>query len=180
MKNIVQIIGWALLYFIIELLCNISGLLHPFCWVYQAIPCAILAAWPFARLTKNHTTPGLLVVVAMIWIALNRLIGEGDGLYIIIGVAIAVVSELIRLAYGCKSYDARIMSYMAFSLLPFSNPLRIWIKFEETMEHVTEEMGEVYVSKMLDVCTPSMLVAMIVMTLALAYVSFRFFENKEN
>lgn len=170
MKKIAIAFGFMLLYFVATVVCACLGFLHPFLWVYSAIPCAVLGAWPYFKLLEKFPLPGMAVLTAIVFVGMHLLMGEGDGLLVLLASLIAVVAEGLRLVGGYASAKGRILSYMAFSLMPLANTLRMWLKPEESMQITVDEMGTEYADKMVNVLSCGLLIAMVVLTVALAFV----------
>ena len=46
MQRAIKLIGLALLYVLAFFVVEIFGALHPYVWIYSAVPAALVAAWP--------------------------------------------------------------------------------------------------------------------------------------
>jgi len=169
MKNCMKIIGWSLLYFVAAFAGMMLGFFHPFLWVYNAIFVALLAAWPYFRLVKNWPVIGITLCPLAVCVGLNTAIGEGDLLYVVLALTVGLLTEIVR-AGNRSSRCSMVAGYMVFSLLPFSNTLRMWIAPEVSMQQTVEEMGQVYADRMVGVISPWMLFLGLACTLCVALV----------
>ena len=170
MKKSLSILALTLCYYAATLACLFIGALHPFLWVYGALTCAVLAAWPYCRLVNQHPYPGMALLVTTVSVIINMALGEGDMLYVSLALAIGLVAEGVRVIGGYKSLTSQILGYCVIALLPFANTLRMWILPEESMQITLEEMGADYADKMKDVLPVWLLVCMVLVTILLAAI----------
>ena len=179
MKHFFTIIGLILLYYIAALACNILGFFHPFLWVYSALPCAILTAWPYCKLVKLYPRFGMALLTTAVVTLIYLAMGEGDMLYIWLSLAIGIAAEVARLAGGYRSFTSRILGYCIITLLPFANTLRMWIDRDNAMAMTNTEMGADYTTQMAQVLSPWLLALIIVCTLILAAIMALVCYHKE-
>lgn len=178
MKKFAAIFGLMLLYFVATVVCACLGFLHPFLWVYSALPCAILGAWPYCKLLEKYPLPGMAVLTTVVFVALHLLMGEGDLLLVGLAAVIGIVAEGVRRVSGYEASKGRMLSYMVISLLPLANTLRMWLKPEQSMQITVDEMGESYAEQMQGVLEVWLLVVMVILTVALACFMFKVLNRK--
>lgn len=177
-KDYVKIALWSLLYVVMVVAAVFLGFVHPFWWVYSALPLSVLGAWPYLCLTRRYSVFGMAIVPAVLTVAVSLLAGEGDWLFISIAIGIALVAEAVRkVAGGYRSKRSIRASYQVFALLPFSISLRMWIWPEASMDATIDEMGLDYASQMAVVIAPWMLAACVAATLCLAWISIRMVDR---
>ena len=168
MKSFLSILAWSLCYYAATLACLFLGALHPFLWVYGSLTCAVLAAWPYCRVVNRYPYMGVTLFVTALSVVINLALGEGDLLYVCLALGIGLLAEVVRRVGDYKSLTSQVSGYMVMSLLPFSNTLRMWIYYDESMAITMDEMGPEYAEKMTHVLSPWLLVGMVLLTLVLA------------
>lgn len=179
MKTFLSVLGWALGYYVATLASLFLGALHPFMWVYGSLTCAVLAAWPYCRVVNRYPYMGVTLFVTALSVVINLALGEGDLLYVCLALGIGLLAEVVRRVGDYKSLTSQVSGYMVMSLLPFSNTLRMWIYYDESMAITVDEMGPEYAEKMTHVLSPWLLVGMVLLTLALALFMSLIFNMKQ-
>ena len=139
-------IGVALLYFLFVFASCFIGFLHPACWAYFSVLAAILAVGPYFWLAARWQKFGVGTVLALIVCLFCLATGEAGGLLskaVILGGGI--LADIVRLFMGNGSRKALYCAYGA-----------------------VEEMGQAYAEGIKALQTPGHLVAVIVLTAAIA------------
>ena len=162
-------IGVALLYLIFVFASCFIGFLHPVCWAYFSVVAAILGAGPYFWLAARWQKFGVGTVCALLVVLFCAVTGEAGGLLsrgLILGGGI--LADIVRLLVGNNSRKAL---YCAYPLLAVGNigwVIRLWSDKQWYYEGAIEEMGQVYADGIEKLQTPGHLVAVIVLTAAVA------------
>ncbi|MDO4650921.1 MAG: MptD family putative ECF transporter S component [Eubacteriales bacterium] len=172
MKNVLRFAGLELIYFVIGFGCMFLGFLSPFCWVYQPVIAAFLAAAPVLIVCKNWRKFGGLLILPGIYALLMILMGEINGTPRIIAIAaVLLAAEIIRFLLGYHSQKGVRFGYAAAALVPACSLLLLWLDKEFYYAGAVEEMGSVaYADGLMAIATPVGLIALIGCTILAGYI----------
>jgi len=179
MKKVIYPVLWALLYFIAILAADIAGFLHAFLFINFGLLAAVLAAWPYVKLNQKHPVFGMSLLVVAVWMLLFFLIGEGKPVFYIGGAVLAVIAEILRMAFG--PYGSRrsiAASYMALSLVPYTASGFMFTDIPLYLKLTAEEMGEKYAAGMTQILHPEITIACAAVTILIAWLMVRLFAKK--
>ncbi len=184
MKKVLSLIGLELIYFIIAFGCMFLGFLSPFCWVYQPVVAAFLAATPVLIVCKSRKGFGGVLALPGIFALIMIVLGEISGAFIICSVIVVLIAaELVRRAMGYESQKAARVSYAVVSLVPACSLLLLWLDKDFYYAGAVEEMGNVqYAESLMNLANPFGLIALIVCTICAGFlgaiVSEKIFKSK--
>ncbi|MDO4651049.1 MAG: MptD family putative ECF transporter S component [Eubacteriales bacterium] len=171
MKKVLSFAGLELIYFVIAFGCMFLGFLSPFCWVYQPVVAAFLAAAPVLIVCKNWRKFGGLFILPGIFALIMILMGEIQGTPRIIAViAVLLVAEIIRFCLGYNSQKGVRFGYAIAGLVPACSFLLLWLDKEFYYAGAVEEMGSVaYADGLMALATPIGLISLICCTILAGY-----------
>ncbi len=184
MKKISSYVGLQVLYFVIGFGCMFIGFLSPFCWVYQPVIAAFLAATPVLIACKYWKKFGGLLILPGVYALIMIGMGEIGGMARIIAIiAVLLVAELVRFLMGYENRNGVRIGYAIVSLVPACTLLLLWLDKEFYYAGAVEEMGSVeYAEGLMRIATPVGLVALIVCTVIAGFigavVSEKLFKSK--
>lgn len=184
MKKVLSLVGLEVLYFIIGFGCMFLGFLSPFCWVYQPIIAAFLAATPVLMVCKSHRKFGGLLILPAIFALIMIVMREITGVPRIAAIVVVLLAaEAIRYFMGYDSQNSARIGYAIVSLVPACSLLLLWLDKESYYTGAVEEMGSVaYADGLMAIATPLGLLALIVGTIIAGYlgavVSEKIFKSK--
>ena len=162
MQRAIKLIGLALLYVLAFLIVEGLGVLHPYLWVYSAVPAALVAAWPYYKLCQRYPLPGMI----------NFLLGQGHEIFALGCFLLGFIAEGFRKFLGnYRGRKGTIASYAAMSLLPFTKTCVWWVNFDIASNMSILNKDDIYFAthgRMLDM---HILVTMVVITLVIAIVA---------
>ena len=164
-----QILCMGLLYLVFVFASCFIGFLHPACWAYFSVLAAILAVGPYFWLAARWQRFGVGTVLALLVCLFCLATGEAGGLLskaIILGGGI--LSDIVRQFAG---NDSRKALYCAYPFLAIGNIgwiIRLWSDKRFYYDGAVEEMGQAYAEGIKALQTPGHLVAVIVLTAAVA------------
>ncbi|MDO4650920.1 MAG: MptD family putative ECF transporter S component [Eubacteriales bacterium] len=165
MKKVVYVLGLELIYFLIIFICAFTGIISPFCWVFQPIISIFFAAAPVALLCRRMKKPGTLALLPGIFLVLMIAMGEYHGA-VQIGAAIAVlvIGELVRLVMGYDNIKGVRFGYAFAGLVSACQPLQLWINKEAYYEVALAEIGrEEYAAGLMPYASPVYLAVLILL-----------------
>ncbi len=172
----------SLLYVVAFFVGELLGFLHPFLWVYFALPVAILAAYPYIKLCKKHQVFGISLLpvgmLLLIYLLMGEVNKENPQFPIIAGLLACVAELLRRYAGGYGNIKSTILSYCAIALVPFGSTSIMWFRPQYAMGVTLAEMGPKYAASMHKIIEPWILVVMIIVVIAVAYLSASFVAKK--
>ncbi|MDO4650307.1 MAG: MptD family putative ECF transporter S component [Eubacteriales bacterium] len=184
MKRLLSFAGLELIYFVIVFGCMFLGFLSPFCWVYQPVIAAFLAAAPVLIACKNRRKFGGLLIIPGIYALIMILMGEvNDAPRIIAIIVVLLAAEIIRFCLGYNSQKGVRIGYAIAGLVPACSLLLLWMDKEFYYAGAVEEMGSVaYADGLMAIATPIGLIALIGCTILAGYagavVAEKLFKTK--
>lgn len=183
MKKVLSIIGLEALYFLILFGCAFLGFVSPFCWIYQPVVSAFLAATPILIVCKHWQKFGGVLILSGIFSILMILMGEvGHTIQILAIIVVLLLAEAIRYL-GKYSRNSNRLGYAVAALVPVCQLLLLWTDTEFYYSGAVEEMGSVsYAEGLMTFANPIGLLALIVCTLIAGYcgalVSEKIFKER--
>lgn len=179
MKKVLDVLLWAVLYFVAFLAADCLGFLHPFLYLFFALAAAILCAWPYVKLSQKHPAPGMAIIPVALTVLLFAVMGEAKMDFVAIALCLALVAEAVRYLAGPYDSPRSIRaSYPVVSLIPFSAVLFMWTSPGHMYPETIEEMGQAYADKMQPLFNIGLEAGMIVLTLGIAYCAARLLTKK--
>ena len=173
MKQVINVALWSVAYFVAFLAAECIGFIHPFCYLFFGLFAAVLCAWPYAKLCQNHPVSGMALVCVATVIIIYTVMGEVSGfklLFVWGGLALGLVAEIIAALAGERGSQMNIaLSYLPLSLIPFASTAFMWQSPTHMYAETIEEMGTEYADAMQPLFLSWLNVAMILVTLAVAY-----------
>ena len=167
--NLWAAIGVALLYLLFVFASCFIGFLHPACWAYFSVLAAILAVGPYFWLAARWQKFGVGTVLALIVCLFCLATGEAGGLLskaIILGGG--VLADIVRQFMGNGSRKALYCAYPFLAIGNIGWIIRLWSDKQFYYDGAVEEMGQAYAEGIKALQTPGHLVAVIVLTAAIA------------
>ncbi len=184
MKKVLSLIGLEVIYFLIVFACMFLGFLSPFCWIYQPVLAAFLAATPVLIVEKNWRKCGAVLVLPAIFAIIMTAMGELGGVFRVCAIiVILIVAEVVRYFMGYENKMASRVSYAIVSLIPACSLLLLWQDKEFYYAGAVEEMGSVeYAEGLMKFANPLGFILLIVCTICAGYlgavVSEKIFKSK--
>ncbi len=167
-----QFLGMGLLYIILVLAASFTGFLSPTCWAYYSVLAALLAVGPYywisARWQKFGTGTFLALMLLLFCIATGESKGALSRIMILAG---GILADLVRMWVG---NDSKKGMYAAYPLLAIGNigwVIRIWSTPDWYIQGAIDEMGQTYADGIARMQTPGHLIAVIILTAAVAAIS---------
>lgn len=172
MQRAIKLIGLALLYVLAFLIVEGFGILHPYLWVYSAVPAALVAAWPYYKLCQRYPLPGMAMLCAILLLMINFLFGQGHEIFALGCFLLGFAAEGCRKFLGnYRGRTGTIASYAVMSLLPFTKTCVWWVDFDIASNMSILNKDEIYFAthgRMLDL---PILITMVAITLVIAIVA---------
>ena len=171
-KNVVkwwQILGMGLLYLFFVFASCFAGFLHPVCWAYFSVLAAILAAGPYFWLAARWRKLGVGTFCALLVCLFCLATGEAGGLLskaVILGGGI--LADVVRQFAGNGSSKALYCAYPFLAIGNIGWIIRLWSDKQFYYDGAVAEMGQAYAEGIKALQTPGHLVAVIVLTAAVA------------
>jgi hypothetical protein len=169
-----QILCMGLLYLVFVFASCFIGFLHPVCWAYFSVLAAFLAAGPYFWLAARWQKFGVGTFCAALVCLFCLLSGEAGGALskaLILGGGI--LADIVRQLAGNSSKKAL---YCAYPLLAVGNIgwiVRLWSDKQWYYDGAVGEMGQAYADGIRALQTPGHLLAVIVLTAAMAVLGVR-------
>ncbi len=164
-----QILCMGLLYLVFVFASCFIGFLHPACWAYFSVLAAILAVGPYFWLAARWQKFGVGTVLALIVCLFCLATGEAGGLLskaVILGGG--VLADIVRHFAGNSSRKALYCAYPFLAIGNIGWIIRLWSDKQFYYDGAVEEMGQAYAEGIKALQTPGHLVAVIVLTAAVA------------
>ena len=178
MQRAVTLIGLALLYLLAFLFVEFLGTMHPYLWTYSAVPAAFFAAWPYYKLCERYRLPGMAMMCALLLLMVNFLFGQGHEIFALGSIILGFAAEGCRKFLGnYRGRKGTIASYTILSLIPFTKTCVWWIDFETASGMNITNFRDVYFATTGRMLSMPILATMVVLTLAIAFVSIWFFTR---
>lgn len=170
-KDQITIGIFTAIYFVLSFASNISGGLHPVIWIMSPIFAALLGSIPFMIMVTKVEKPFAVLMMGIIVGLLYFITGQFPISVPILFVVGSIVAEIIRYMRGYDKFKANALGFSFFSLGMAGSPLPIWLYKESFIAQIKDfGMPEGYISSLEKLASPSMLVSMIVLTLAAGFV----------
>ena len=164
-----QILCMGLLYLVFVFASCFIGFLHPACWAYFSVLAAILAVGPYFWLAARWQKFGVGTVLALLVCLFCLATGEAGGLLskaVILGGG--VLADIVRQFTGNGSRKALYCAYPFLAIGNIGWIIRLWTDKQFYYDGAVEEMGQAYAEGIKALQTPGHLVAVIVLTAAIA------------
>lgn len=167
-----QVLGMGLIYLVFVFASCFIGYLHPVCWAYFSVLAAILAAGPYYWLAVRWKKFGVGTFCALLVCLFCLASGEAGGLLsktMILGGGI--LSDIARVVVGST---AKKGVYCAYPFLAVGNVgwvIRLWSDSQWYYDGAVSEMGESYAQGLQALQTPGHLIAVIILTAAIAVLA---------
>ena len=167
-----QILGMGLLYVALVLAASFIGFAHPVCWAYYTVLAALLAAWPFYWLAARWQKFGVGTFLGLLVCLFCLVTGEATGFWskamFVLG---GVVADVVRLLMGNSSKKALYWAYPFLALGNMGWIIRLWATPQWYYDGAVNEMGQAYADGIAKLQTPGHLIAVIVLTAAMAVLA---------
>ncbi len=161
--------GMAVLYLVLVFASCFVGFLHPVCWAYFSVVAALLGVGPYFWLAARWQKFGVGTVCALLVFLFCLVTGEASGLLsrgLILGGGI--LADVVRLLVGNNSRKALYCAYPFLAIGNLGWVVRLWSDKQWYYEGAIGEMGQAYADGIAKLQTTSHLVAVIVLTAAVA------------
>lgn len=170
MQRAIKLVGLAMLYVLAFFIVEILGALHPYVWIYSAVPAALVAAWPYYKLCERYPLPGMAMLCAILLLMVNFLFGQGHEIFALGCFLFGFIAEGFRKMWGnYRGRKGTVASYAVMSLMPFSKTCVWWVNFDTAYDmNLYNKMDIYYASLGGKLLSIPMLITMIVLTLVLA------------
>lgn len=164
-----QILCMGLLYLVFVFASCFIGFLHPACWAYFSVLAALLAVGPYFWLAARWHKFGVGTFCAALVCLFCLATGEAGGLLskaIILGGGL--LADIVRQFTGNSSRKALFYAYPLLAIGNIGWIIRLWSDKQFYYDGAVEEMGQAYAEGIKALQTPCHLVAVIVLTAAVA------------
>ena len=169
MQRAIKLIGLALLYVLALIIVEVFGALHPYVWMYSAVPAALVAAWPYYKLCERYPLPGMAMLCAIMLLMINFLFGQGHEIFALGCFVFGFTAEGFRKFLGnYRSRMGTIASYAAMALIPFTKTCVWWVDFASASEMNIYNKEDIYYATMGRMLSFPILTIMVILTLVLA------------
>lgn len=169
MQRAIKLIGLALLYVLAFIIVEVFGALHPYVWMYSAVPAALVAAWPYYKLCERYPLPGMAMLCAIMLLMINFLFGQGHEIFALGCFVFGFIAEGFRKFLGnYRSRKGTIASYAAMALIPFTKTCVWWVDFASASEMNIYNKEDIYYATMGRMLSFPILAIMVILTLVLA------------
>ena len=166
-------LGMGVCYLIAVFASCFIGFVSPLCWAFYSVLAAVLAVGPYFWLAARWQKFGVGTLCAVLVCLFCLLTGEASGvLSKAVILAGGVLADCIRLWLGS---DTRKALYAAYPVLAIGNIgwiINLWTRPQWYIDGAVEEMGEAYADGIASLQNPWVLVLCVVVTAAVAIVSF--------
>jgi len=167
-----QALGMGLLYVVLVLAASFTGFAHPVCWAYFTVLAALLGVGPYYWLAARWQKFGVGTFLALMLLLFCVATGEAKG-SLSRGIMLAggVVADLVRMLVGNTTKKGLYASYPFLALGSIGWIVRLWATPEWYVQGALEEMGQTYADGIAQLQTPGHLVAVILLTVAVAVLA---------
>ena len=135
--------GFAVLYFVAVFAAAFIGFLHPVCWLLAPALGAMLAAYPYHRLSLRWKSFGLGTILSAVLGLLMLAIGEFDITRFAICVGFGLLSDLVRLAVKSDSF-----TYPLLAIGNIASIIYMWTRKAWYLQGAAGECGQAYADAM--------------------------------
>ena len=167
-----SVLGMGLLYVTLVLASSFIGFLHPICWAFYTVLAALFAVGPYHWLAARWQKFGVGTFLGLLVCILCMATGEATGFWsramFVLG---GLVADIVRQLMGNEN---RKTLYWAYPFLVLGNlgwVIRLWTTPQWYVDGALEEMGQAYANGIAKLQTPGHLVAVIVLTVAIAILA---------
>ena len=182
MQRAIKLIGLVLLYVLAFLIVEALGILHPYLWVYSAVPAALVAAWPYYKLCQRYPLPGMAMLCAILLLMINFLFGQGHEIFALGCFLLGFIAEGFRKFLGnYRGRKGTIASYATLSLLPFTKTCVWWVNFDiVTNMNIYNKQDIYYASLAGKLLSWPMLITMVILTVVIAFTAMWILTRRWN
>ena len=167
-----QILGMGLLYVALVLAASFIGFAHPACWAYYSVLAALLAVGPFYWLASRWQKFGVGTFLGLMVCLFCLVTGEATGFWskamFVLG---GIVADIVRQLIGNDSKKALYWAYPFLALGNLGWVIRLWTTPKWYVDGALDEMGQAYADGIAKLQTPGHLIAVIVLTAAMAVLA---------
>lgn len=135
--------GFAVLYFVAVFAASFIGFIHPVFWLLAPALGALLAAYPYRRLSLRWKGFGLGTTLSAVVGLLMLAMGEFDVARLSICVGFGILSDLIRLAVNKDG-----LTYPLLSLGNIASIIYMWTRKAWYLQGAADECGQAYADAM--------------------------------
>ena len=167
-----QVLGMGLLYVALVLAASFIGYAHPACWAFYTVLAALLAVGPYHWLAARWQKFGVGTVLGLLVCILCTATGEATGFWsramFVLG---GLVADIVRQLVGNESRKALYWAYPFLVLGNLGWVIRLWTTPQWYYDGALDEMGQAYADGIAKLQTPGHLIAVIVLTAAMAVLA---------
>ena len=167
-----QVLGMGLLYVALVLAASFIGFAHPVCWAYYTVLAALLAVGPYHWLAARWQKFGVWTFLGLMVCLFCLVTGEATGFWskamFVLG---GIVADVVRLLMGNGSRKALYWAYPFLALGNMGWVIRLWTTPQWYVDGALDEMGQAYADGIAKLQTPGHLIAVIVLTAAMAVLA---------
>jgi putative ECF transporter S component (TIGR02185 family) len=155
-KKVLFIIIGIIVYMATVFACEFLGYISPVLWVLATAVAAIPGALSVVYLMSMWRKFGILTLVGVLWALLMIFSGEAWNAIIPVWcMAVALIADVVRTAWGARSRKALRISYPIFALMPFGQFISLWLNTDTYAAMAAEDMGtEAYATGLTAFATP--------------------------
>ena len=162
----------GLLYVVLVLAASFIGFAHPVCWAYYTVLAALLAVGPFYWLAARWQKFGVGTFLGLMVCLFCLVTGEATGFWskamFVLG---GIVADIVRQLIGNYSKKALYWAYPFLALGNLGWVIRLWTTPQWYVDGALDEMGQAYADGIARLQTPGHLIAVIVLTAAMAVLA---------
>ena len=163
-----QVLGMGLLYVALVLAASFIGFVHPVCWAYYTVLAALLAVWPFYWLAARWQNIGVGTFLGLFCLVTGEATGFWSKAMFMLG---GIIADVVRQLMGNHSRKALYWAYPFLALGNLGWVIRLWTTPQWYVDGALDEMGQVYADGIAKLQTPGHLIAVIVLTAAMAVLA---------
>ena len=173
-----RILVAAVIYLLLFILGAASGAIHPACYAYAGAVLPILFSFVYLYTAANRQCFGAAAILNGFVLVLGLIAGEGNPVFIIGMILLAILAELIRKQNGYNSLKGVMRSFIPFAFSFFTYTAHWWTDTEGSLAAAVEEMPAGYADAMKPVIANiPMLIVVLLLTVPVAVFGMRLAEK---
>lgn len=170
-KDLVTTGIYSAIFFVINLVVMVSTGIAPIVWLAMAPVLALLCGAIYMMLITKVQKFGPVLIMGMVVAVIYFATGMFTWLIVATFAACGIAAELIRYAFGYRSFKGNLAAYCVFALGIIGSPLPLWVMGDSFINSILEAgMDPTYVDSMQAMISGWSLAAVIVATLVAALI----------
>lgn len=180
-RDLITIGIFTAIYFVVMMVFNVGGGIHPALWVLMPALTALFAGVPFMLLCSKVQKPGAVLIMGLVVSLICFATNMFTPLIVGMTVGACILAEVIRAIARYKSFLGNAAAYAVFGLGMCGSPLPLWAFHDSFVTQIAAlGMGADYLASLDAVVTTPMLWVMFAATIVagfagayLAYILFK-------